>query len=519
VKGVVYLVGSGPGDAALLTLRAKECLERADIVFYDALVHPAVLRWLNPSAERVFVGKRSGSHSVPQEETNRLLVEAAKKGKTVVRLKGGDPFLFGRGGEEAEKLAAEGIPFEVVPGITSPIAASAYAGIPLTHREWASSVAFVTGHEDPTKPEQSVRWRALATSVDTLAILMGIGHLKEIVSELIAGGRDAQTPVAVVQWGTLPRQRTIVSSLDEVASDVERAGIGSPAIVVVGEVVRLRETLRWFDKKPLFGKRIVVTRAREQASTLVERLARFGAEVIECPTIRTEPVADPTAADAAIRELPTFDWVAFTSANAVRYFWERLENAKRDARAFGTAKIIAIGPATEAELLHRGIRADFVPKQSRSEAVLQEFGDVRGLRILIPCGESSRDVLREGWTKGGASVVAPTIYRTVADLETIGEVREALERNEIAAVTFTSGSTVEHFLNALGDANAPERLRTTCVATIGPVTSEVARSHGLHVTVEAPHASVEALADALVDYFSRHPQDDITRSIQAKEGR
>jgi uroporphyrinogen III methyltransferase/synthase len=503
MSGIVYLVGSGPGDPKLLTLRAKECLERADVVFYDALAHPDTLRWAKPDAKRIYVGKRSGDHAVPQEATNSLLIAAAKSGKTVVRLKGGDPFVFGRGGEEAEELVAAGIPFEVVPGITSPIAASAYAGIPLTHRDWASSVAFVTGHEDPTKPEQSVRWRKLATGVDTLAILMGMSRLAAIAGELLAGGRAADTPVAVVQWGTHPRQRTLVTTLADVVDDVARAGIGSPAIIVVGHVARLRETLRWFDKKPLFGKRIVVTRAREQASALVEMLTDLGADVLECPTIRTEPVEDTSALDAAIAELAGFDWVVFTSANAVRYFWARLEHANCDARAFGSAKMIAIGPATEAELRRHGVRADFVPKQSRSEAVLQEFGDAKGLRILIPRGESSRDVLRDGWTDAGADVVAVTTYRTVSESDGAKEVRDALERDEIAAVTFTSGSTVENLLNAFGDADAPKRLSKTCVATIGPITSEVARAHGIEVAVEAASASVEALADALVEHFRR----------------
>lgn len=501
MNGIVYLVGAGPGDPKLLTLRAKECLERADVVFYDALANPAVLRWARNDTERIYVGKRSGDHSVPQEEMNALLVETAKTGKTVVRLKGGDPFVFGRGGEEAEELVAAGVPFEVVPGITSPIAASAYAGIPLTHRDYASSVAFVTGHEDPTKPEEAVRWRSLSASVDTIAILMGMSQLEAIVAELVAGGRSPDTPVAVVQWGTRANQRTVVSTLARVSADVAAAAMGSPAIVVVGGVARLRDTLRWFDAKPLFGKRIVVTRAREQASGLVDLLTELGADVVECPTIRTEPVTETSAVDSAIRSLDSFDWVVFTSSNAVRYFWERLESAEFDARAFRSAKMIAIGPATDAALRQRGIRADFAPKQSRSEAVLEEFGEAKGLRFLIPGGESSRDALRDGWLRGGAEVVVAPTYRTISDTSGIEAVRDGLERGEIAAVTFTSGSTVENFIDALGVPDGAKWLSTTRVATIGPVTSEVARSHGIQVAVEAANASVEALADAIVERF------------------
>lgn len=496
MSGIVYLVGAGPGDPKLLTLRAQECLERADVIFYDALVNPAVLRLANPNAEHIYVGKRSGDHTLPQEEMNTLLIAAAKEGKTVVRLKGGDPFVFGRGGEEAEALVAAGIPFEVVPGITSAIAAPAYAGIPLTHREWASSVAFVTGHEDPTKSESSVHWKALATSVDTLVILMGMNRLGTWVAELLAGGRPKTTPVAVIQWGTLPRQRTLLATLENVVEEVEKNGIGSPAVVVVGDVVHVHERLRWFDKKPLFGKRIVVTRAREQASSLVERLADLGADVWECPTIKTEPLPD-----VPLPELNRFDWIAFTSANAVIYFWERLEAIQKDARAFGSAKILAIGPATEKELRARGLRADFVPKESHSEAILREFGDVKGLRILLPCGELSRDLLREVWTAAGAEVIPLTLYRTLPDEANIPSVRSALERGEIAAVTFTSGSTVENFLRALKE--APHGLSQTCVATIGPVTSQKVRSYGIPVTVEAKNARIEALVDALVAYFKK----------------
>jgi len=504
LSGCVYLVGAGPGDPKLLTLRAKECLEHADIVFYDALANPAVLRWAPETAERIFVGKRSGDHAVPQDDMNVLLVKAAQSGKTVVRLKGGDPFVFGRGGEEAEELRQAGIAFEIVPGVTSPVAATAYAGIPLTHRDYASSVAFVTGHEDPTKPAMSVRWRNLAQSVDTIAILMGVGNLPGIVAELVAGGKSPDTPAAAVQWGTTPKQRAVVATLGTLADEMVRVEIGSPAIIVIGGVAQLRERLAWFDARPLFGRRVVVTRARDQASSLVELLTERGAEVIEFPTIRTEAPESYAELDDAIASLETFDWIVFASANGVEHFWARLVSAGKDARAFGSARVVAIGPATQASLAARGIVADFVPAQSRSEAVLAEFDSVRGLRMLLPRAEEGRDVLRAGWTEAGANVVAPTAYRTVPVTSDADEVRALLEAREIDAVTFTSGSTVEHFSAAIRASGFEPSywLADVCVATIGPITTTAAQRLGVPVTVEASSANVEAVVEALVAHFA-----------------
>lgn len=505
MSGVVYLVGAGPGDPKLLTVKGRECLERADIVFYDALANPVLLDLAPPNAERLYVGKRSAAHAVPQEEMNERLVEAAAAGKTVVRLKGGDPFIFGRGGEEAQRLREAGVTFEIVPGIPSPIAGPAYAGIPLTHRDHASSVAFVTGHERAEKTDDTVDLAAIGAAVDTVAILMGTARLAGIVDDLTRGGRAADTPVALVRWGTRPNQRTLVSTLASVVADVAAAGMGSPAIILVGDVVGLRDELAWFDTKPLFGKRVVVTRAREQASSLVSLLTDAGAEVIEFPTIQTEPAEDRAALDAAIGEAHTYGWMLFTSANSVRYVWERIDALGKDSRALGDVRVGAIGPATEAALAARGIRPAFVATRSRSEGVVEDIGDVDGVSILIPRAEGGRDELVVGLRAAGATVAPVTAYRTVPDSTGAERVAELLADGEIDAVTFTSGSTVENFMAALPEGTGRPLLNDVCMAVIGPVTAEAARAHGLTAAVEAEAATVESLSEALVGYFSATP--------------
>ncbi|MBT3268981.1 uroporphyrinogen-III C-methyltransferase [Candidatus Poribacteria bacterium] len=502
MSGIVYLVGAGPGDPKLLTVKGRECLERADVVFYDALANPVLLDLAPERAPRLYVGKRSAAHAVPQEEMNERLVEAASAGKTVVRLKGGDPFIFGRGGEEAERLREAGVPFEIVPGIPSPIAGPAYAGIPLTHRDHASSVAFVTGHERAEKTESTVDLGAIGAAVDTVAILMGTARLAGIVDDLKRGGRSPDTPVALVQWGTRPNQRTLVSTLENVAADVEAAGMGSPAIILVGDVVGLRETLAWFDTKPLFGRRVVVTRAREQASSLVSLLTDAGADVIEFPTIRTEPSGDTSSLDDAIAALPETDRVVFTSANSVRYLWERVDALELDSRALAGVSVAAIGPATQAALLNRGVRPDFVAERSRSEGVVEDIGDVDGQRVLVPRADLARAELVDGLRAGGAVVTAVTAYSTVPDVGDATQVVDLLTDGDIDAVTFTSGSTVQNFLAALPGNEARNALEHVCVAAIGPVTAARARDLGLNVTVEAPSAAVESLSEALIRHFT-----------------
>ena len=502
MTGRAYLIGAGPGDPKLLTLRGIELLERADIVFYDALANPSLLKYARPDAEKVYVGKRGGKNYIQQKELNAQLVQATREGKTIARLKGGDPFIFGRGGEEAEMLRLAGVEVEIAPGVPSPLAAAAYAGIPLTHREFASSAAFVTGHEDPSKPFPSVDWRKLADAVDTIAVLMGMGNLARIAEALMAGGRSPETPAAVIQWGTLPRQRTVLATLSTVAAEAEKAGVGSPAIVLIGEVAQLRERLAWFDRRPLFGRTAVVTRARSQASSLVGLLEEAGAEVIECPTIRAVPLKENALLDASVKLLRGFDWTIFSSVNAVDAFWARLESAGLDARAFGSCKIAAVGPATARRLRERGIQPDLVPRESRSEGVLKEMESPIWKRFLLARALKGRETLREGLLNAGADVVDAPAYETIADAQNADLVKERLAQRGIDVVTFTSGSTVENFLKALQTEDAESLLQNAAIAAIGPVTRTAAEARGLKVAIEAPEASVESLAEAIKSYFA-----------------
>ncbi|MBP1774771.1 MAG: cobA [candidate division NC10 bacterium] len=498
--GRVYLIGAGPGDPGLFTLKGKHCLEEADVVAYDALANPRLLLHAKPGAEMIYVGKRGGQHALPQEEIGRLLVEQARAGKIVARLKGGDPFVFGRGGEEAEELAAAGVPFEIVPGVTSAVAAPAYAGIPLTHRDFTSTVAFVTGHEDPTKEDSSIAWDKIATGIGTLVFFMGVGQLPEIVKRLVEHGRSPETPAAVIRWGTRAEQRVVTGTL---ATLVERsAGVKPPALIVVGEVVALREKLRWFEDKPLFGKRILVTRAREQASAFGQRLEAAGAEVVEFPAIQIEPPESWTPLDAAIARLREYQWVIFTSANGVRHFWDRLRNAGRDARDLFGIRVCAIGPATAAALLDRGIRADVVPAEFRAEALAEAMGreGVHGARILLARAAEAREVLPDELTRGGATVDVVPAYRTVRNTANADELRTMLRDGKIDAVTFTSSSTVRHFLDLVG-AEATEMLRGVVVASIGPITADTAARHGIPSDVVPDGYTIPALADALVRHF------------------
>jgi uroporphyrinogen III methyltransferase/synthase len=498
--GKVYLIGAGPGDPGLFTLKGKRCLEEADVVAYDALANPRLLIDAKPGAEMIYVGKRGGRHALPQEEIGRLLVERARAGKVVARLKGGDPFLFGRGGEEAEELAAAGVPFEVVPGVTSAVAAPAYAGIPLTHRDFTSTVAFVTGHEDPTKEDSSIAWDKIATGIGTLVFFMGVGQLPEIVKRLVEHGRSPETPAAVIRWGTRTEQFVVTGTL---ATLVERsAGVKPPALIVVGEVVALREKLRWFEDKPLFGKRILVTRAREQASGFGQRLEAAGAEVIEFPTIQIEPPESWEPLDAAIARIREYQWVIFTSANGVRHFWDRLRNAGRDARDLFGIRVCAIGPATAAALLDRGIRADVVPAEFKAEALAEAVGSqgMQGARVLLARAAEAREVLPTELTRGGAIVDMVPAYRTVRSTANADELRTLLRDGKMDAVTFTSSSTVRYFVELVG-AEATELLRGVVVASIGPITADTAARHGIISHVVPDSYTIPALADALVRHF------------------
>jgi uroporphyrinogen III methyltransferase/synthase len=508
--GRVYLVGAGPGDPGLITVTGLQRLKEADVVVYDRLVGEALLKEARADAEVIFVGKVAGE-SHDQEAINRLLVEKASEGKSVVRLKGGDPFVFGRGGEEAEALRAAGIPFEVVPGVTSAVAVPAYAGIPVTHRGLASTFAVITGHEDPEKPESSIDWAKLATAVDTLVFLMGTKTLPEIVEKLVANGRASDTPVAVIRWGTTPEQRTVVGTLADIAARVEDAGITPPAITVVGEVVRLRETLSWFESRPLFGKRVLITRTRRQASVLARLLAEEGAIPVELPAIEIEPSNDEDAVDAAMETLKAGDyaWAVFTSANAVELWFEHLRGRGFDARAFASAKVAAIGPATAEALRERGIVADVVPQEYVAEGVLDALRRqvTPGDRILVPRAEGARAELVDGLRAAGVEVNEVTLYRAAVPEGAPAEALALLRDGAIDIVTFTSSSTVRNLAAMLnGDLQVltthNSQLATPLVACIGPITAKTAEELGLRVDVVASEYTVEGLVRAIKESAS-----------------
>jgi uroporphyrinogen III methyltransferase/synthase len=497
--GTVYLVGAGPGDPGLITWKGLEVLRAADVVVYDRLVSPALLALARPDAEQINVGKTPRGRGARQEEINALLVEKARAGLAVCRLKGGDPFVFGRGGEEALYLAEAGVPFVVVPGVTSAVAVPAYAGIPVTHRGMVRSFAVATGHrcgaegspDEGPCPDDVPR-------ADVLVYLMGVENLPRIVAQLRRSGWEARTPAAVIQQGTTPAQRTVVGTLADIAE--RAAGLEPPAVLVVGATVALRDALNWFERLPFFGKRVLVTRAREQAGKLAVDLAARGAEPVVLPTIAVRPLDSPEALDAALRHLGEFHWVLFTSANAVRAVWERVRALGLDARAFAGVRVGAIGTATAASLLEVGLQADFVPQRHTSAAILEEIGEVRGMRILLPRSDIAPPDLAEGLRARGAQVEAVVAYRTVP----AGPPREVVERvleEGVDIATFTSSSTVANLAALVAPRSLEEVLQGAVVACIGPVTAQAARERGLHVDVVAPVHTEEGLVEALVAYF------------------
>ncbi len=508
--GKVYLIGAGPGDPGLLTVKGREALERCDVVVYDRLAHPSLLDYAPAFAERVFAGKARGQQELTQDGINALLVERARAGLRVARLKGGDPFVFGRGGEEALALARCGIPFEVVPGVSSAIAAPAYAGIPVTHRGIATGFTVVSGSEAPDSrlrgnDEGRVRWdelaRSLASRGGTLMTLMGWASIEKILEALQQAGLSADTPVALVQWGTWSRQRTVTGTLDTAAEKGRAAGLAAPVVAVIGEVVNLREELAWFDNRPLFGKRVLVTRSRTQASRMCELLEDAGATPVELPAIAIAPPDDFAPLDDAVSRLSCFGWAIFASVNAVDSVFERLDAQGRDARAFGTTRVGAIGPATAAALERRGIRPDFTPSRSVSSAALEELSayEWTGVSVLLPAADIGRDELADGLAGLGASVERVTAYRTVTPPDAAQRARDAFA-DGIDIVTFTSSSTVRNLLSLLDDGK--EALSGSLIACIGPVTSGAARELGLSVDIEADEHTVEGLAQSLISHFA-----------------
>ena len=499
-KGIVSLVGAGPGDPELISVKGLRLIRSADAIVYDRLVDSRLLEHARSDAELIDVGKIPGKRINRQEDINSLLVELGTAGKRVVRLKGGDPFVFGRGGEEAEVLAGAGVQFELVPGITSAIAAPAYAGIPLTHRRLASSFTVVTGSEDPTKPDTSVDWEALAKSSDTLAVLMGQSNLRTIADALVRYGRRPETPVALVQWGTESYQRTLSGTLADIADKAAAAGIGAPAVTVIGDVVRLRESIGWFDNRPLFGKRVLVTRTRTQASALSEMLTQKGAQPIELPTIEIQPYGDYANLDEALKNIHEYNWAIFSSANAVDVVFDRLRGLGRDARAMRGVQIAAIGPATRRRLSERGIVADFVPSTFVAESVVDElkrFG-LNGKRVLLPQAEIARDVLRNGLAELGASVDAIPVYLTVTPADSADRLDRVLSGG-VDIATFTSSSTATNLVELLGGNTSA--LKGATIACIGPVTAKRATELGLSVDVIASEHTIAGLIEAVESHF------------------
>jgi uroporphyrinogen III methyltransferase / synthase len=499
--GTVYLVGAGPGDPGLLTLRAAEVLRNAGVLLYDALASDPIVAMAPPECERIFVGKRGGNHAMPQEEIEALAVAKAREGKRVVRLKGGDPFVFGRGAEEAQTLRAAGIPFEIVPGITSAIAAPAYAGIPVTHRSHNPGFTVATGHEDPAKPASTIDWARLADPHRTLVFLMAIGNLREIAAKLIAHGLGARTPVAVIQDGTRPTQRTATGTLATIADDVAAAGIAAPAIAIVGDVVRLREKIAWFDNRSMFGKRVLITRPASQAEAFVSALYARGVEPILASTIVIGPPDDPHPSHHAIDELASYAWIVFSSQNAVDAFFDRLNSLDADARYLGHAKVAAIGTKTAQRLRDHGVRADLVPAEFVSEEIAPALIDAAktGDRVLVYRAQDARDVLPGMLEDAGLRVTVVAAYKTSFAHDP--KFAQKVERADV--LTFTSASTVQGFAEALGgDAKAVEAARGKAVACIGPITADAARECGLQVDVIADVFTTAGLLDALEAHFA-----------------
>jgi uroporphyrinogen III methyltransferase/synthase len=498
-EGICYLAGAGPGDLGLVTLKVKEVVERAKVIVYDYLCNPEILVWARPGAEIIYAGKKAGAHTLKQEEIDALLVEKTRAGNCVVRLKGGDPFLFGRGGEEAVALAEAGLQFEIVPGVTSAIAAPAYAGIPVTHREHTSQLTIFTGHEDPTKPESLLDYARLATQPGTRVMLMGVERLGKITAQLLAHGASPTLPVALVRWGTTGRQRTLVGTLEDIARRVEETGFQAPAVAVFGDVVGLREKLNWFEARPLFGRRIVVTRTRKQAGGLSARLRALGADVFELPTIRIEPPKDERAFAELVRDAHRYSWLVFTSPNGVTAFFEMFYRLYHDARSIGGVRIAAIGPATAARVRDFHLAVDLQPEEFVAEAVVAAFqkqGSIENETILLARAETARDVLPRELAKLGAIVDEAIAYRTVAETEDVSGAQARFRAEGADLITFTSSSTVENFM-AL-KLPWPAGLKA---ASIGPITSKTMRDLGLTVDVEASQYDIPGLVAAVRNYY------------------
>jgi len=503
-RGKVYLVGAGPGDPGLITVKGLECVKKADVIIYDNLVNKKFLDFAKRGAEIVFVGKMGGVHTLPQEKINALLLKKAKRGKVVARLKGGDPFIFGRGGEEAEALSAAGLSYEVVPGVTSAIAAPAYGGIPLTHRDYTASATFITGHEDPTKGEGRVSWDNVAASKGTIIFLMGMKNLDQNMARLIEMGRDPKTPVALIRWGTTTRQETVLGRLDTIVERAREKRLRPPVVAVVGEVVALRERLNWFETRPLFGKKVMVTRSAEQAGKFSALLEREGAEPYEFPTIATVPPPRWRELDDAIKHLSRYHWILFTSVNGVGGFFKRLEKSGRDLRELKGVNICAIGSSTARAVEKRGIKVDFTPREYRAEGVLKGLGrrGIKGKRFLLPRAVKAREIVPEEIERRGGKIDVVPTYRTVRPRGKVNGARRLLTDGEIDVVTFTSSSTVANFMAMFRKEEGAALLSGTRVACIGPITAETACGYGVVVDIMPETSTMEGLTEAMARFYT-----------------
>ena len=523
MAGKIFLVGAGPGDPDLITVKGKKYLEKADCIIYDYLSTAELLKYAKKSAEIIYVGKKGSNHTLGQDGINELLVQKAKEHKIVVRLKGGDPFIFGRGGEEAEFIIAKGIEFEVVPGVTSAISAPAYAGIPLTHRNFTSSVSIITGHEKSDSDDFSkINWEILGKSKETLVFLMGVGNLKNICSKLIKNGKNPKTLIALIHWGTTPKQKVAVGDLTNIEKRVKEAKITAPSIIVIGEVVRLRETLNWFEKKPLFGKKIIITRARIQNSILKEKLSNLGAHCFEFPVIKPTALGDTKKIDRAIENLNKYDWLIFTSVNGVQFFFDKLNILGKDARALGSLKTACIGPATQEKLLKFGIKSDILPNAYVAEAVIEAFKkeDMKGKKVLLPRAKNARVILPNELKKMGADVDEIITYCAKPVTNDREKLLNLLKTKKIDFVTFTSSSTVQNFKNLIYDKaaitaiesakrddykkqinkNFEEYIKDLKVASIGPITTKTAKDLGFKISIEAKEYTIKGLIKALISF-------------------
>ncbi len=509
-KGMVYLIGAGPGDPALFTIKGVKALSRADAVIYDNLVNSFLLKYAKDSAKLIYAGKQAGIHSMDQESINSLLVQLAKKGLVVARLKGGDPFIFGRGGEEAQALAKEGIEFEIIPGITSAISVPTYAGIPLTHRKYSSSVTFVTGHEDPLKADSHISWKSVAGS-GTIVILMGIGNLEKIKQRLIKEGLSSETPFAIICNGTLPEQKVIQGKLSDMDTIAQQEHVRPPAVIVIGRVVELRRQISWFEKRPLFGKRIIITRPEEQADELVYPLMDAGADCILFPTIKIVAPEDWYTLDKAINELHKYNWIIFTSVNGVKFFFNRMMELKKDGRILGNSKICAIGPKTAQALKNRCIVPDLMPEEYRAEDIVRCFSQIqiKGERFLIPRVDNARDLLPKELKKMGAKVDVVCAYRNIlpeVEEQKKEKIREMLLKGKADIVVFTSPSTFYNFIKLLDipESRAKDYFKDIKIACIGPVTANAVKKTGLKPAIMPEKYDIPHLIEAIIVYYEQN---------------